>query len=328
MPNLILLGPGDRILDCVRRVRPGERRQRAVMPNRDYTPPPAQNKLPPHDDGSYDYYGRLQAALQGGGPLWRTLVTTIAGLSPSAAREAAWRATGSSQTRADQADLLPVAHAVQELWGPVDNGQWTPGLWLNRTGAGEEIVGFSPYYAHLADGFQTVESVSIAIEQFYAQLESRQNESGAATGRAEEIERSGGAAAAAFPLGADAYAVQRQAAAQSLRGATRKLERRLDALMGDLPEPGEIDRLRTEAGWLLALNSQIQEGSDSLEVDLGEEFLRIPLQANRSPIEQAERMFKRGSETRTGNEDHPATQESAGDRSCLFRPVTGRSATG
>ena len=52
--------------------------------------------------------------------------------------------------------------------------------------------------------------------------------------------------------------------------------------------------MRQEAEWLLALQSQLTPGQKLLEVDLGEgEPLRIALDPALSPVEQAQRKFKR-----------------------------------
>ena len=75
-------------------------RWRAGAPARQaYAPPPPMDKLAPVDDGSDGYYERLGGALDVADPLWKALVAGVAGLSPTAAREVAWRAAGTSTHR-------------------------------------------------------------------------------------------------------------------------------------------------------------------------------------------------------------------------------------
>lgn len=285
--NLILLGPGERILDAIRRVRAGED-EREVMPGRTYTPPPPQDKLPPVDDGvddgAADYYSRLQRILMEPGPLWRALVAHVAGMSPSAAREVAWRATGNTKAGTADAQLLPVAHALQSLWSPAQDGAWTPGVWQDERG---DIVGFSPYEAHVKGTFVPIASISEAVAHYFASSLSV----------------------------ADPYAGQRQTVARSLDAATRKVERRVAALAGDAPEPGQVDRLRTQAEWLLALSSQITPGQQELVVPLGDgddegadAALHIPLDTTRTPVEQAQRMFQRAAKLARAAEFIPQRQ--------------------
>ena len=101
-----------------------------------------------------------------------------------------------------------------------------------------------------------------------------------------------GPAAAARPT-ADAYAQPRANAAAALRRARQGIERRLAGLAHDEPAPGEAQRLRTAAEWLLALASQVVPGQAVLEVPLEDGTLAIPLDPTMAPVEQAQRMFHR-----------------------------------
>ena len=67
-------------------------------------------------------------------------------------------------------------------------------------------------------------------------------------------------------------------------------------MAGDEPAPGEPERLRTEAEWLLALGHTVASGQSALDVDIngdGSEVLRIALDGVLTPVQQAERQFKR-----------------------------------
>lgn len=262
--NLILLNPAGRILDCLVRVWPGEGVARPLVPGQPYTPPAAQAKLPPLDDGREDYYEQLAQLLRGSGPLWKALVAGVAGISPTLAREVAWRAAGSLEAAADEVELMAVVAALQSLWAPVEDGEWRPGIWRIN----EQIGGCSPYEAHGRGDFMPTASMSAALEQCYGQ------------------------AAADSPL-QDAYAGLRATVAAQLHRAERRVQRQVAALAGDEPAPGAAEKLRTQAEWLLALHQEIQPGQTELIVPLDEaEPVRIPLEGTRAPIEQAERMFK------------------------------------
>ncbi len=92
--NVLLLDGEGGIRDCLVRVPPSERARRLLLPGHVYQAPPPQDGLLPWDDGTADYYQRLTALLQAPGPLWRALVSGVAGMSPTLAREVAWRACG------------------------------------------------------------------------------------------------------------------------------------------------------------------------------------------------------------------------------------------
>jgi predicted ribosome quality control (RQC) complex YloA/Tae2 family protein len=264
--NLLLLGPDDAIL-AVMHPRGGQT-ARPLTPGRPYAPPPPMDKLPPLDDGREDYYERLAAVTRSDGKLWRALIDHVAGVSPTQARELAWRAAGDANAPASAANPLALVQALQSLWTPVRDGGWMPGLAVE----GGEIAAFAPYEIHFRGRFEPTPTMSAALERYYA-------------GRSEQT-----TADAAAP---DAYAALRAAIANQLKQARRRLQRRLDSLAADEPQPGEPERLRQQAEWLLALSSQIGPDQSELIVDLGEETLHIPLDPHRTPVEQAQRLFKR-----------------------------------
>ncbi len=267
--NLLLLDPGHQILDALRRTSPRDGGGRALLPRHPYTPPPAQDGLPPLDDGSLDYRERLRNALDSPDPLWRVLVARFVGVSPTLAREAAWRATeGHPETSAQEVDPAAVASALQELWSLPRSRAWSPGLGLDATGA---VAAFAAYRIHFLPRFQATPDVSQAVATFYA---ARTQDRGAAS---------------------DPYAALRRTVADLIRQARERVMRRLQALAQDAPEPDEPQRLRTQAEWLLALSSQVQPGQRELVVPLEEGELRIPLSDRLSPVEQAQRLFARAS---------------------------------
>ena len=122
LSNVLLLNADGAILECIHRVRPGEHAQRVLLPGQPYTPPPPQDKLPPVDNGRADYYARLERMTQAPGKLWKAIVETVAGASPTLAREIAWRVTGDGEAPAHAATLLALVQTLQDLWAPVATG--------------------------------------------------------------------------------------------------------------------------------------------------------------------------------------------------------------
>ncbi|MFN8468109.1 MAG: NFACT family protein [Caldilineaceae bacterium] len=276
--NLLLLrndrhGEG-RILECMHRHAPAQGAKdtpaRHLLPGRLYVPPPAQEKLPPVDDGRPDYYERLAAVLNRPGKLAKVLVEAVGGLGPQAAREVAARAAGDPEAPATAANVLALVAALQALWEPLRTGRWQPGNLL----VGDQVVGFAPYPAHEPGSFVPTATLSAAVAAYCA----------APPGPREETVR-------AVP--ADPYAQARANAAAALRRARQGIERRLAGLAADEPAPGEAQRLRTSAEWLLALASQVEPHQAMLAVPLEEGSLEIPLDPNTPPVEQAQRMFRR-----------------------------------
>jgi len=270
LSNLLLLDAGDRILGVLKRVLPGDNAQRVLLPKRPYTPPPAQHKVPPLDNGSPDYYTQLSGLLATGGRLWRALLEGVEGISPTLAKEIAWRVTGDASGDADvnaaPEQVIALAAALQELWQLPQSGEWKPSLALDDEAG---VNGFAPYEMHVADDFLPVDTISEAISRFYT-----------------EADRD--------PAGsADTYAGMRNGVAVLVGQAQERITRQLRALAEDEPEPGDPALLRTQAEWLLALSSQIQPRQRELVVPLGDDTLVVRLSENDTPVKQAERMFDR-----------------------------------
>lgn len=260
-PNAILLNPNGRILECLHR-QPASNTGRSVLPGQPYVAPPALTKLPPFDNGDDDYYTRLAQIIAQPDPLWKALVNGVAGLSPTAAREIAWRAQASTEAGNDTT-VLAIVRALQEVWAPLFSGAWQPGT-IEEDGA---VVGFAAYPVHFSARFVEQSSMSVALERFYTEANAARS--------------------------IDTYATQRGQVLAQLKRARAQLERRLAALDSDEPPPGAAEALRTQANWLLALSGQIEPGQTTLIVDLGDETLHIALDPLLSPVEQAQRMFQR-----------------------------------
>ena len=297
--NLVLMNADGRILDALVRVPAGENAQRVLLPRRAYQLPPPQERLPPLEDReepqTVGAESPADADDDGQSPpshLWRSLLNRYAGVSPTLAREAAWRATGVADASVTAEAFAQARAALSGLWSLADTGEWTPGIAVEEEG----VVAFAPYELHFRGDFAQTDSVCAAVAAFYA---------------AQERDASSAR---------DEYAGVRGGVAALIRQARARVQRQLRALAADEPAPGEPERVRTQAEWLLALSSQItqaisrsgaqeefslQDGWAGLrrapdggmqltvpsEAEEGE--LVVPLDRQRTPVEQAERMFDR-----------------------------------
>ena len=300
LSNLVLMNADGRILDAVVRVPASDRAQRVLLPRREYQLPPPQDRLPPVEERGERLPVAAELSEDGvdGGQsqpsqLWRSLLSRFAGVSPTLAREAAWRATGDAGAAASVEAFADAHAALSDLWSLADTGEWSPGIAVEEE---EGVVAFAPYELHFRGDFAQTDSVSAAVAAFYA---------------AQERDVSSAR---------DEYAGVRGGVAALIRQARARVERQLRALAADEPAPGEPERVRTQAEWLLALSSQItqeisragaqeelslQDGWAGLrrapdgnltlvvpsEAEEGE--LAVPLDRKRTPVEQAERMFDR-----------------------------------
>ena len=313
--NLILLNAEDRILDALVRVPAGENAQRVLLPRRTYQLPPPQDRMPPVEESEDPHQ---QAALspadevdgdQARSPLlWRSLLNHFAGVSPTLAREAAWRATGDASAPLTAQAFVDARKALSNLWSSAAAGDWTPGIAVDEQ---DGVAAFAPYELHFCGEFVQTDSTSAAVADFYAAKE-------------RDVSSS-----------RDEYAGVRGGVAALVRQAQARVQSQLRALAADEPAPGEPELVRTQAEWLLALSSQIpqrangpgaqeelslQDGMAAVkpapngqmqlivfaaadfsfrQAAAGEELaaegddLVVPLDPKHAPVEQAERMFDR-----------------------------------
>src|ERR1700674_4103696 len=115
--NLVLVGQDGDIMDAARRTPPSRNSRRPILPHLPYEPPPAQERMFPEQLSSD---GLAAAAIGQSGQLARFLSDRIAGLSPLAGREIAFRATGGASTPLAGADWPPVIAAVMDFMSAVD----------------------------------------------------------------------------------------------------------------------------------------------------------------------------------------------------------------
>ena len=313
--NLILMNADDRILDALVRVPAGENAQRVLLPRRIYQLPPPQDKLPPLEESDEPHRDAAQSPADGDGAnqaqaplLWRSLLNHFAGVSPTLAREAAWRATGDANAPLTTQAFVDARKALSNLWSSAAAGDWTPGIAVDEH---DGVAAFASYELHFCGEFAQTDSASAAVAAFYAAQE-------------RDVSSS-----------RDEYAGMRGGVAALVRQAQARVQSQLRALAADEPTPGEPERVRTQAEWLLALSSQItqwangpgaQEGFSlqdgwaavkpapngqmqlivfaAADTSFGQaaagkelaakaDDLIVPLDPKHSPVEQAERMFDR-----------------------------------
>ncbi len=257
--NVILVGIGNRVLDSVKRVGPKVSGARPVLPGQAYAPPPPQAKLAPSDLTE----GRLEQTLAGSEPeaqLWQVLVAGLKGVSPLLAREIACRAVGHPRATVGQVEnLVLLRETISGLLAPLETGQWQPSVVLEEG----RVVAYAPYPVSHRGQSEPVRSMSQAVERHISAV-----------------------------AAADSYAGARRPVRQAIAEARAHLERRRGALERQLDHAGGSERLREWGKWILTYAHTIAPGQTELVADTGDgELLRIPLDPDRSPAENAQAYF-------------------------------------
>jgi predicted ribosome quality control (RQC) complex YloA/Tae2 family protein len=247
--NIVLVGDDNVILESARHITPRMSR-RPVQPHEPYELPPAQEKRDPRHATAEGIRALLEDS-PAAPALARALVGAYRGLSPLAAREAAFRATGQHDP-----PLVPdmpwerIAAAVRELW----SAPWQPSLVFD---AGDPAT-FAPYALfHLAP-FEAQPATSAALELFYAARE-----------RLSSHEQ------------------RRDAVRQQLLDARERLDRQRRLLGVELERAQDLERLRWEGEMIYGFLHAIQPGQTVLEV----EGRSIALDPARTPVENAQERF-------------------------------------
>jgi predicted ribosome quality control (RQC) complex YloA/Tae2 family protein len=255
--NLILT-LGDEIMDCLRRVGANENRYRVIQPKERYLPPPALGKPIPTEINA----GQLAAFLQQAGdtPAWRVLVERTIGISPLAAREIVFRASGDAEAPAFDVAGEIVYQALKELIDTVQAHQWQPGVIAAEGG----FRAFAAYPITYLEGWQACASISVALTQYFG-----------------------------APVGEDAYKGSKERAGQQIARVKERARRRLAALERQQADKTKIETLRKQGELLLAYSSVIQPRETHFEAqyDPEEAPLAIPLDPDLSALQNARRYF-------------------------------------
>lgn len=252
--NIVLVGDDNIILGAARAVTPRMSR-RPVLPHEPYELPPPQDKRDPRHITA----GGVQALLHGPGgepragqDLARALVGAYRGISPLAAREAVFRALGTPD--APLAEGLPwerVADEVRGLLLAPPAPCLVPGADAPRA--------FAPYALTHMPAWRPAESISVALNAFYAPREQL-----------------------------TAHSQRRVALRLRLLDARERLEKQRAALASELERARELDRLRWEGEMIFAFMHTLEPRQDELVV----EGRHIALDPRKGPVECAQERFR------------------------------------
>ncbi len=278
--NILLLDAERRILQAVKVVGPDRNPLRTTRPRDPYTPPPTQHKHPPLAVTPDEIEAWLKAAPPHHA-LWRVLVGNVAGVSPLLAREIVHRAVGHAEASVAEGGATAAErlhHVLHHFLHMLATSAWNPTI----VREGETVIAFAPYPLTHLGAPEPVPSLSAGIDLW---LES--------AGRA------------------DPYAGQRERVRQLLREAKARVEARIDALERELAEAGDPERWKHMADWLLAYAAQVPAGAKEVTLETDQGPLTVPLDPELTPVENAQRYYRRYQKARRAREEIPGRLEDA-----------------
>lgn len=290
LSNLILLHADDSILDAAKRIPASMNRRRTVLPGHLYEPPPIQEKLHPLYADERLWANDILAAE---GPLWRRLVETAFGISPTLAREAVYRASGTQEPPPpwELPLLISSIRAVQSLLRLAETGAWAPSVAYAGERESRRAIAYAPYaLTHLGD-YTPCKTIEEALRLYLRH-------------RAQ-----GG------DLTRDPYHAVRQQLKGRIAAAEARQKARLESLQRELPSAEELAALQWRAQAILALAWQIRPGQKELNVEpyaltgdpanVQRSPVTIPLDPNLSPAENAQALFREYRKRKAAIEEIP-----------------------
>ncbi|MBQ8555357.1 MAG: NFACT family protein [Clostridia bacterium] len=269
--NLILVDGQERILEAARHVSLDMSRVRQVQPGLPYLPPPAQDKLDPAKATAENLLSRLEAA--GDVPLFKALAGSVSGMSMPAARELAFRVLDRGCDRSDDlpstaARLADLLHRLPEMTDPrvlVDEG-----------GEAADVFAF-PYLMHPLDAQLPCPTVSAALERYFGARDQ-----------------------------ADRLAQKSASMVKLLKNHVERCEKKLAQQEEDLSNAAKLEEYRLMGEIINANLWQLKKGQTEAVLpnfyDENGAMITIPLDIQLTPVQNAQRYFKKYQKARTTRE--------------------------
>lgn len=260
--NMMLLGSGGKILECVHRVTEEISRVREVLPGLTYERPPAQDKLPYDDLSAQALAARLAEA---GGPLHKALAGVVSGVAAATAREIALRAAGDENARVDQIDLGRVTERIVGFFTNLPT-MAAPSVLFSEDGTPLELTAFTFLSLSGLDA-KPFSTMSEAMDAFY--------EARDLTDRIKQ-------------KSASLHRVLRNNAER----CEKKLALQLEALEGSqrMEEYRVMGELITASAHLISKGAKAASIPNYYDPQMAE--MTIPLEEKLSPAQNAQRYFK------------------------------------
>lgn len=272
--NLLLVQNGI-IMDCIRRVGADENRYRVSLPGQPYVaPPPQTGKLDPFTLTPESMVGLFE---QNDDPKRKThqvLTSRLLGISPLLAKEIVYRATGTTEQKAKDADPQHMFIALKAVTAPLQRRDWQPGVAENERG----VEAYSVYPLESIDGWRRVETVSEAMTLYYS-----------------------------APVGEDAYNAAKVPVRDAIQDAIGKLSGRLASLQKSMTDEQERESLRQSGELILAYQYGLQAGQMELraQYDPDAPELVIALDPALTPLENAQKYFDKYNRAKRALDDVP-----------------------
>ncbi len=269
--NLIFVDENGRILEAARHVSLDMSRVRQVQPGLPYLPPPAQDKLDPASVTADTLLAALAKA--GDVPLYKAIAASVSGMSMPTARELAFRVLERGTDRSG--DLPSTAARLADLIRRLPE-MTDPRVLLDDAGDPADVFAF-PYLMHPLNHQAPCATVSAALERYF--------------GARDQQDRLNQKSAAMVRL---------------LKNHIERCEKKLAQQEEDLSNAAKLEEFRL-CGELINANLwQLKKGmAEAVLPNFYDEdggTMTIPLDIQLTPVQNAQRYFKKYQKARTTRE--------------------------
>ncbi len=260
--NLILTDGNGRILEAARHVSEGMSRVRQIQPGLTYEAPPAQDKADPGAVTPEELAARL--ANTGDVPLHKALGAQVAGLSAVAAKELAFRVLESGEDR--PSNLRETAERLCGLFRRLP-GMADARVLQNGDGDPAEVFPF-PYLSQDLTAQKPMASLSAALDAYFGGRDAR-----------------------------DRISQKSASMVRLLKGQIERCEKKLALQEEELASAARMEEYRVMGELINANLWQLEKGMAEAALpnyyDENGGTLTVPLDIRLTPVQNAQRYFKR-----------------------------------
>ena len=258
--NIYLLGPENRILDCLRRVGLDET-ARAALPGLNYQPPNSIEKQDPIACTDTDYVNLLSGV--GADLLADRLMDSLGGLSPLICREAALYAAGDTDARMEDLDIPAVACRLSLFFTEHLNHP-APWYYAQADGTPRQFA-FCPIRQY--GSCRQADSFTALLDSYYTLRDKK-----------------------------DAMRQKGQVLRKTVSNLCQRLKRKMAIQEKELTATFDRERLRQLGDIVTANLHKISRGQPTLEAqdfyDMDMKTVTIPLSVTLSPQQNAAKYYK------------------------------------
>lgn len=277
--NIILVHDTEnRILDSIKRVPPSVSRLRQILPGMAYELPPVQDKINPMANiDRQELIDRIRSCDM---QIFKAIYSNILGLSPTVAREICYRLDidkSMSSLEIGDGEIYRIIKEINIMFGKLELGQAYPNMIIDEKR--DKIVEFSSIKLNQYEDLTEInfDRVSQAIESYYISKDIK-----------------------------DRINQRASAMKKSLHIKLDRVNNKIKKQNQELLESEKADDYRVKGELLTSYIYMVQKGMEEVELDNfydNNSKIRVSLNKNLTPSENAQRYFKKYNKLKNASEE-------------------------